>query len=356
MDRERLTRLLEEPGRVAREDLGDLKALAERYPWFSGAQLLRVAGEQAAGDVLFDETLQSATAHLPSRAVLFDLVEKKGLQVPIPPRPEPRILRIPLPEPPPVVVRVELPDPEQIRDEVSTKEPVVPDRVEPQPAPVVQEAIEDPLERQILEAALASAYDLTWKEETTAPAVRKPLGTEQSEQSATPPPPALPNDVRPVVLAPFNEPPRISIGPSLRLRFTEWLGTAEPVSGAEPPVAPLQGTPPDAQDWLRGATPVVATSDPQPVAIATHELIDRFIQQQTPDPVRKAEFFTPQQAAKRSLDDTAGLVTETLARIYEKQGNLHKAIEAYGKLALKYPHKSDYFAALQKSLEEQLNK
>jgi predicted Zn-dependent protease len=84
-------------------------------------------------------------------------------------------------------------------------------------------------------------------------------------------------------------------------------------------------------------------------------LIDRFIQQETPPPTRKATFFTPQQAARKSLDDSAGMVTETLARIYAKQGNLQKAIDAYRKLALKYPEKSAYFAALSRSLEEDLN-
>jgi hypothetical protein len=88
----------------------------------------------------------------------------------------------------------------------------------------------------------------------------------------------------------------------------------------------------------------------------TAALIDRFIKQSTPEPKSKAAFFTPQQAAKRSLDDTAGLVTETLARIHEKQGHLDKAIDAYRKLALKYPEKSAYFAALAKALEEQQKK
>jgi hypothetical protein len=93
-----------------------------------------------------------------------------------------------------------------------------------------------------------------------------------------------------------------------------------------------------------------------PVAPAvSRDLIDRFIEQESPAPAKKAAFFTPQQAAKRSLDDTAGLVTETLARIYEKQGNLPKAIDAYRKLAVKYPEKSAYFVALSRSLEEQLN-
>jgi hypothetical protein len=78
-----------------------------------------------------------------------------------------------------------------------------------------------------------------------------------------------------------------------------------------------------------------------------------FIQQETPLPAPKTAFFTPQQAAKRSLDDSAGLVTETLARIYAKQGNVAKAKAAYEKLALKYPDKSAYFAALSQALDAQ---
>lgn len=85
-------------------------------------------------------------------------------------------------------------------------------------------------------------------------------------------------------------------------------------------------------------------------------IVDRFIGQEIQAPATKAAFFTPQQAAKRSLDDTAGLVTETLARIYAKQGSTAKAIEAYNKLALKYPEKSAYFAGLSQALEAQQNK
>ena len=122
-----------------------------------------------------------------------------------------------------------------------------------------------------------------------------------------------------------------------RMPFTAWLGTM--------PAVPDPAPPPSRAAIL---------SDTAPVDTAT--LIDRFIRQSTPAPRPKTEFYTPQQAAKRSLDDTAGLVTETLARIHVEQGNLAKAIEAYGKLALKYPARSAYFAALQKELEEQLHK
>ena len=86
------------------------------------------------------------------------------------------------------------------------------------------------------------------------------------------------------------------------------------------------------------------------------DLIDRFIRQQEPPPLPKSEFYTPQQAGKRSLDDSDGLVTETLAKVYVKQGNLPKAIDTYYKLGLKYPEKSAFFAALAKELEVQQHK
>ena len=85
-------------------------------------------------------------------------------------------------------------------------------------------------------------------------------------------------------------------------------------------------------------------------------LIDQFIAHSTPPPVARTGFFKPQVVAKQSLDDTSGLVTETLARIHAQQGNLAKAIETYQRLALKYPDKSAYFAALSKALEARLNK
>ena len=47
-------------------------------------------------------------------------------------------------------------------------------------------------------------------------------------------------------------------------------------------------------------------------------------------------------------------VTETLAKIYEKQGDYKKAARAYKNLSLKYPEKRTYFAALQKKAEEKI--
>ncbi|WKZ66218.1 MAG: tetratricopeptide repeat protein [Flavobacteriales bacterium] len=364
MERERLTRLLDGPGRMAREDLRDLKAMAERYPWFTGAQLLRAAGERSHGDVLADETLRSASAHLPSRAALADLIADPGQRRPAPlrvvktdpappPQPESRIeepaagpappaateAQGEAPTAPPSAVVAEVPEP--------AAAPAGPDgepspTPEPEPAPAAQEtpASNDPdaefLDDVITKAALASAYDLTWQVSvaTAAPA---------AEPHAQPSPATLPAPQAP-------EPVRVEAGG--RLRFSEWLQAAEESAPAAP-LMRVPGRPPTPESPLAAPRPVTESSPPG--ALDAKDLIDRFIRQEPSAIPPKPAFFTPQQAAKKSLDDTAGLVTETLARIYEQQGNMAKAIDAYRRLALKYPEKAAYFAALQKKLEEQPN-
>lgn len=370
MERERLDKLVRDPRTVDRQDLSGLKDLAERSPWFTGAQLLRAAGERALGDVGFDATLQRTAAHLPSREVLYDLVERERLPAPTPiatlrivedhrPAPSPSIT----PESPTVVepeqakMTVEEAAPLMQAAKIPEPVPMIPEVEEPQEAPVVTEIVagaietdeEDPLERQILEAALASAYDLTLHAPapTVPPQVIEPIAGSLPTADA---PVHVPSDIPEVLPAVASPPPRPVVARSSRLRFTDWLSESASELEASGTGSAITTLPSEPSETI--SVPVAKA----PVAPAvSRDLIDRFIEQESPAPAKKTAFFTPQQAAKRSLDDTAGLVTETLARIYEKQGNLPKAIDAYRKLGVKYPEKSAYFAALSRSLEEQLN-
>lgn len=392
MEREQLDRLIRTPHAVEQQDMAALRELSERAPWFAGAQLLRTVGERASGDVRSDSGLQRAAAHIPSRAVLYDLVERplraaeERRSAPMHVVPQdagaapaamPPVTDVP---PPPASVGNEQHSAEPARPPVQAEETAVMlEVVEPAPVPPVSEANEaeykvseelpaptaaallaeeDPLERQILESALASVYDLTLH----APPPRSVQPAEEPPPPTTDPVPmTAAEEAAPTAPEPVAAPRTVARPVNGRLRFTSWLSDTAPEAAPAPPARPAAAPAPAKEEASvapeRSPVPttVSGASTKPATPIDVGSLIDRFIQQETPPPTKKATFFTPQQAAKKSLDDSAGLVTETLARIYEKQGNLQKAIDAYRKLALKYPEKSAYFAALSRSLEEQLN-
>lgn len=85
---------------------------------------------------------------------------------------------------------------------------------------------------------------------------------------------------------------------------------------------------------------------------STKNLIDQFL---TNEPKieggSKRKFYSPQEMGRKSIQDDFDFVSETLADIYERQGDIEKATKAFQSLMLKYPEKSSYFAARLKKLD-----
>ena len=76
----------------------------------------------------------------------------------------------------------------------------------------------------------------------------------------------------------------------------------------------------------------------------TQNLIDRFINER-PNIVPMVTGMTDSRdMAEGSTRNSDAFITETLAKIYVKQGLYKKAINVYEKLSLKYPEKNTYFA------------
>jgi tetratricopeptide (TPR) repeat protein len=87
------------------------------------------------------------------------------------------------------------------------------------------------------------------------------------------------------------------------------------------------------------------------------ELIDKFISTNPRIEPQKDRIYLPNEDISRPFtEESGGLVTETLAKIYVNQGYYSKAIEIYEKLSLKFPEKSSYFASQIEKVKEYIKK
>ena len=123
---------------------------------------------------------------------------------------------------------------------------------------------------------------------------------------------------------------------------------------APEPDEPKQVASSDFYAWLNAGSAQKNTAAVKPIE-RKEDLIEKFLKTKPSISRPKQEFYTPEKAMKKSEVITNKIVTETLAKIYTKQGNFEKAIDAYEQLSLKFPEKKPYFANLIDQIKKENN-
>jgi tetratricopeptide (TPR) repeat protein len=85
----------------------------------------------------------------------------------------------------------------------------------------------------------------------------------------------------------------------------------------------------------------------EPIENEKVDLIEQFIKVNPTIQPRNESFSTSKEQSElkmEGLDENDEFITETLSRIYLKQGHHQKAIDSFRRLSLKFPEKSVYFA------------
>jgi tetratricopeptide (TPR) repeat protein len=358
LNRTEFISLIEQPELLTKPRIAVLKQVASDFPYFQVAQVLLTKGLYNEQHYEYEKILKHTAVMVPDRAVLFryihGIVEEQ--------------------------VVVEQPQVVETTAVGSAKE-----ETQPEIAPIIefrlpQETIEVPVNEQaVVEVSeepetfqdaedLMQTVDAALEEtnEQIVPVLQTPL----PEEELAPIEPAVPAIGE---THSFAEWLQLQIQKPLDLRATA-IEPQEELMAPEPTVTEQAITESESQPET---VPVVNITEDEvsllPPVINEREMrieiqqqversnindfesiLDKFIRENPRISRGKAEFYNPVNMAKQSVEEDEELVTETLANVYYKQGHYKKAIRAYEKLCLIYPHKMPYFAGLIQKIKTEI--
>lgn len=350
MNRERFISLVKNPGLLKAEDTPLLEEIIKEYPYFQTAHLLAARCYKVTDSIYLQKQIKIAAAHISNRKVLYELLE-----------------------------HFKMPDP--IAEEQKTAQHIAEEMIQPLQPKITgaeKQQEESNIEPSIFQAnksesetdAVAEELNLTSEIIEASSVISEPEKVDQTNMPAM--------DEIDLIL---EHEIKLAAAESMLLKELEDKISADVQSVAdhsgklkpEEEQAHTQNTQPQSNEpereqftvtqtdfvaWLKNFQanqPTTAEKENLPQEKHEETLIDKFIDKpvERVKPV-KQEFYKPVNMAKQSVTDNDYFVTETLAKIYIKQGNLTKAIKVYQNLSLKNPEKNAIFATQIKILKEQL--
>ena len=365
MDASWLLNRLKNPSLLEKGDERHLRELIASYPYFSAPYLLLAKSLKDQNHPAFDDLLPLISLQAFDRKRLFKLVHETDSKVEVKDEAEVEV-RDEVPEPP-----TRHPEPSASADKASADEdegPAVDESVsrfsvnfaeiEKETEAEIHEQSEIPeipfLSKSEYVELSASAEEAAPDEgnELLKPVTQNPEPVTRHPELVEGPEP-LTRHPEPVEgPQPLREPLEEPL--PTKIDFLHWLDKLAPMSeetggfehkGELEVSASAEKTSADeGEEKIKAPKPVTPNNEPLPKEQLA--IIDKFIETNPSVSRVKEKMYDPVVQAKESerLDDT--LITETMARIFAKQEKFERAIDAYRKLQLKYPQKSDYFAAL----------
>ncbi len=295
------------PENLKEHSISALEKLVEEYPYFQMGRMLYLKNLHNQNSIDYEKNLHITSAYAPSGRVLYNLIKKKAA--------------------PKLEVR---------NEKLEVEQPII-NEVKEQPKEIVpkMEAI------TVLQEIVIDKKNIS---STELPAIKSEQKDEYDELQL------LEKEM-------LREAQRTSLTVDL---FKEEEEKPQ-VPSEKPETRNLKHETYSFNDWMKifsGQKAEEKVIDKK----QKNEIIDKFILEETSKAIAKprTEFYSAETMAKKSITDDENFVTETLASIYLRQGNLPKALRAYEILMVKYPEKIHIFAPLLEKiknlLKEQKNK
>ena len=300
MNTSNFTQLLQNPQHISANQVSDIRAIIDEFPYFQSARSIYLKGLKNQGSFKYNQELKTTAAYTTDRSILFDFITSNEFQ------------------------QNEIS--EHIKKNIAHLKDIEVNGVEDIS---VNKSV-------IINAALKQHI------KDTEPTIHPDFF--QEKQEAITPKKIIKVDVSNIKKTPEDI---LEVGKPLAFdkneihSFSEWLKITsfKPIIREDVEIENNQESREDTK-------------------IKKFELIDKFIASSPKiQPVKKDT--TTHNIAQSQMMQPETLMTETLARIYVEQKNYDKAIQSYKILSLKYPEKSGFFAdhiQAIKEIQEQNNK
>jgi hypothetical protein len=325
MNRNDFLNMIDDSVPVNRQMLGEVYELIDIFPYFQSAHLLLLKGLFNNSDVKFENQLRLSAIHIGDREILYWLLRKKN----------------------------------SLAQETVTTTGKGNDKIIEAPPAIIAEADseetlpeETDTQQTVIESAKNSDYLINDIEKDEDPGL-----ADKTESIIKHPGHSI------LITA---EPENTELAGVIFLPDEEITETEEKVFFMDPGFS----IPEKAEDLLE-----LDLADNEQVNIESEEvtqknvttgvnskqmqsdLIDKFIiANPRIEPQKDKSYVQNPDISKPFVEESDGLVTETLAKIYVGQGYYSRAIDIYEKLSLKFPEKSSYFASQIEKVKEYIKK